>query len=145
MFRYRLVDHAVPAMCRSDKRDGYTSGARRKIYDLISEYALHASYQRISLTVTGITNLAQAGPFFDEKKLAAWLHEMAMHLSDAPLVLVSNREGNDMKLEPAIQQYLEVAKNWGQILKNQPPGGASAAQFVWTARCRGPEIRRIGS
>ena len=42
--------------------------------------------------------MAQVGPFFDEKKLATWLQEMAMRLSHAAVVLVSNPEGSDIKL-----------------------------------------------
>jgi hypothetical protein len=45
-----------------DKRDGYTSGERKRIYDLISELASHASYLGISLTTTGPKNMAQVGP-----------------------------------------------------------------------------------
>jgi hypothetical protein len=36
-----------------DKRDGYNTGGRKKIYDLISEYASHASYPGITLTTSG--------------------------------------------------------------------------------------------
>jgi hypothetical protein len=50
-----------------DKRDGYTSGERKRIYGLISELASHASYSGISLTTTGPVNMVQVGPFFDEK------------------------------------------------------------------------------
>ena len=51
-----------------DKRSGHTSGERKRIYDLISELASHASYSGISLTTTGPDNMAQVGPFFDEKE-----------------------------------------------------------------------------
>ena len=41
----RIADFC-PGIIRTalDKRDGYTSGQRKKIYGLISEYASHASY-----------------------------------------------------------------------------------------------------
>ena len=77
-------------------RDGYTSGERKRIYDLISELASHASYPGISLTTTGPDRMAQVGPFFDEKKLTVWLFEMAMRLSQAALVLSSDPEGRDL-------------------------------------------------
>jgi hypothetical protein len=36
-----------------DKRDRYTGGKRKEIYDLISELASHPSYSGVSLTTTG--------------------------------------------------------------------------------------------
>src|SRR4029077_19040549 len=91
------TSHFGPGIIRNalDKRDGYTSGERKKIYDLISELASHASHLGISLTTTGPAKMAQVGPFFDEKKLAMWLQEMAMRLSHAAAVLMSNPEGSD--------------------------------------------------
>lgn len=56
--------------------------------------------------------MAQVGPFFDEKKLATWLQEMAIRLSHAALVLVSNPEGRDMKLLITRKHYLEVVNKW---------------------------------
>jgi hypothetical protein len=50
----------------------YSSGARKKIYDLLSEHASHASYPGFSL-VMNAQNLGEIGPFFDEKKLGVWL------------------------------------------------------------------------
>jgi len=95
-----------------DLRDGYTSGERKKIYDLISELASHASYSGVSLTTTGPDNKAQVGPFFDEKKLRVWLQEMALRLSPAALVLLSNPEGHDLKLLATQMHYLKVLHRW---------------------------------
>jgi len=95
-----------------DKRDGYTSGERKRIYDLISGLASHASYPGISLTTTGSDRMAQVGPFFDEKKLTVWLFEMAMRLSHAALVLSSDPEGRDLKLLATRMHYLELLNAW---------------------------------
>jgi hypothetical protein len=95
-----------------DKRDGYTSGERKRIYDLISELASHASYSGISLTTTGAANMAQVGPFFDVKKLRVWLYEMATRLSHAALVLSSDPEGHDLKLLATRMQYLDLVNTW---------------------------------
>ncbi len=95
-----------------DERDGYTSGERKKIYDLISEAASHASYPGISLTTTGANNSAHVGPFFDQTKLAGWLGEIAMRLSHAAVVLASAPEGRDLNLLMARAHYLEVANSW---------------------------------
>jgi hypothetical protein len=95
-----------------DKRDGYTSGERKRIYDLISELASHASYPGISLTTTGDANMAQVGPFLDEKKLTIWLQEMAMRFGHAAVVLASDPEGIDVKLLVTRKHYLTVVNEW---------------------------------
>jgi hypothetical protein len=95
-----------------DKRNGYTSGERKRIYDLISELASHASYSGISLTTTGPANMVQVGPFFDEKKLKVWLYEMAKRLSHAAIILLHRPEGNDLKLLATQAHYLKVNNEW---------------------------------
>jgi hypothetical protein len=112
--RKKRISHFGPARIRNalDKRDGYTSGERTRIYHLISDLASHPSYPGISLTTTGPANMAAVGPFFDEKKLKSWLGEMAMRLSHAAVVLVSNPEGTDMKLLMTRKHYLEVVNKW---------------------------------
>ncbi len=106
--------HFGPGIIRSalDKRDHHTSGERKRIYDLISELASHASYPGISLTTTGPANMAQVGPFFDSDKLRVWLHEMAMRLSHAAVVLTSDHEGDDRQLLLTRVHYLKVARTW---------------------------------
>jgi hypothetical protein len=108
------ISHFGPGIIRNalDKRDGYTSGERKKIYDLISELASHASYPGISLTTTGAANMAQVGPFFDERKLALWMREIAMRLSHAAVVLVSNPEGTDINLLATRAHYLNAVNTW---------------------------------
>jgi hypothetical protein len=108
-----------------DKRDGYTSGERKRIYDLLSEAASHASYPGISLTTTGPNNMAQVGPFFDEKKLVTWLYEMTLRLSHAAVVLVSNPEGSDIKLLMTRKHYLEVVNKWWSTYRGMKPQAAS--------------------
>ena len=95
-----------------DRRDGYTSGERKKIYDTISEYATHASYPGVTLTTTGAANLPQVGPFFDEKKPRSWLGETAIRLSPAALTLLPNPDGSDMRLLITLKHYMEVHQKW---------------------------------
>ena len=108
------ISHFGPGFIRNalDKRDGYTSGERKKIYDLISEAASHATYPVISLTATGPANMAQVGPFFDEGKLTTWLQEMSLRLSHAAVVLVSNVDGRDMQLLLIRKHYMDVVNKW---------------------------------
>jgi hypothetical protein len=110
----KRISHFGPGFIRNalDKRDGHTSGERKKIYDLISELASHATYSGISLTTMGPAKTAQVGPFFDETKLAIWLQETAMRLSHAAVVLVSNPEGSDTSLLMTRKHYLEVVNKW---------------------------------
>ncbi len=123
----KRISHFGPGFIRNalDKRDGYTSGKRKEIYDLISELASHASYSGITLTTTGPANMAQVGPFLDEKKLATWLQEMAMRLSHAAVVLVSNSEGIDAKLLMTRKHYLEVVNKWWLKYRSISPQVAS--------------------
>ncbi len=94
-----------------DKRDGYTSGQRKAIYDLISEHVLHATYRGFHLTTQG--GLGRIGPFLDEAKLRAWLEEMAKHFGHAAIVLLSDFEGADVKLDLTRRHYLDVLNAWG--------------------------------
>ncbi len=123
----KRISHFGPGVIRNalDKRDGYTSGQRKKIYDFISELASHASYSGISLTTTGPANMAQVGPFFDEKKLATWLQEIAMRLSHVAVILASNPEGSDLKLLMTRKHYLEVVNKWWSKYRGMKPQAGS--------------------
>jgi hypothetical protein len=119
----KRISHFGAGVIRNalDKRDGYTSGERKRIYDVISELASHASYQGISLTTTGPDNMAQVGPFFDDKKLASWLGEMAMRLSLAAMVLLPNPSGRDMNFLMAQRHYLKVVNTWWSKYRGVKP------------------------
>jgi hypothetical protein len=101
-----------------DKRAGYTSGERKRIYDTISEYATHASYPGVTLITTGPENMAQVGPFFDERKLRSWLGEMAMRLSHAAMVLLPNPDGSD---RPPLIEDSEVVRLGRQKYRGMKP------------------------
>jgi hypothetical protein len=95
-----------------DKRDSFNGGERKKIYDLLSEFASHASYPGFGL-VRDAQNLGQVGPFFDEKKLATCLTELATRLMHAAVILlVRSRARGDDKLLAARAHYLDAAKAW---------------------------------
>ncbi|MGA7311549.1 MAG: hypothetical protein WBX05_21655 [Pseudolabrys sp.] len=94
-----------------DKRDGYTSGARKAIYDLISEAASHASYRGFALMANS-ENHGEVGPFFDEKKLGSWLVELAKRFPHAALHVNSGPGGTDLKLLAAREHYLDAVNAW---------------------------------
>jgi hypothetical protein len=122
------ITHFGPGTIRNalDKRDGYTSGERNRIYDVISEAASHASYRGISLTATGPNHMVQVGPFFDEDKLTVWLNEMALRLSHAAVVLTSNPEGRDIKLALTLRRYLDVVNAWWSKYVGMKPQASSS-------------------
>jgi hypothetical protein len=106
------IAHFGPGKIRTalDKRDGYTSGQRHKIYDLLSEHASHASYPGFGLVVQ--SGLGQVGPFFDQAKLRAFLEELAKRLGHAAIILLSHSEGEDPKLDIARKHYFKVFWAW---------------------------------
>ena len=124
------VAHFGPGFVRNalDRRDGYTSGERKKVYDLISEYASHASYPGFQL-ITDAQNLAQVGPFFNEKNLVVWLCELATRLSHAAVILLSNSEGEDLNLLKSRAHYLDAVNAWtATYLSPRSPLGSPAGE-----------------
>jgi hypothetical protein len=95
-----------------DKRDAYVEGGRKAIYDLISENASHATYQGFQLTSQG--GLGKIGPFVDEVKLQSWLEEMAKRFGHAAIVLLSDFEGLDVRLDQTREHYLNAMNEWGK-------------------------------
>ena len=91
------IAHFGPGIVRTalDRRDGYTSGQRKAIYDLISENASHASY-------------------FDPVKLKMWLEELAKRLGHGAIILLSDFEGKDLVLDLTRARYLEAFNAWSR-------------------------------
>jgi hypothetical protein len=56
--------------------------------------------------------MAHIGPFFDQKKLAVWLQEMALRLSPAALALMPAAENSDLELLATRMHYLRVLNAW---------------------------------
>ena len=108
--KQRLTDFR-PGRIRDalDKRDGYTAGMRKATYDLISEHASHATYRGFQMASQG--GLGKLGPFMDEAKLQAWLEEMA--IGHAAIVLLSDFEGVDPRLDATRTHYLAAVNAWG--------------------------------
>jgi hypothetical protein len=107
------IAHFGPGIIRNalDQRDGYSGGARKKFYDLLSEHASHASYPGFSLVLNS-QNLGQVGPFFDHMKLAVCITELATRLTHAAVILVSDHEGDDVKLLITRANYIEAVTAW---------------------------------
>ena len=107
-----------------DKRDGDTSGERTKIYGLISEHASHISYRGFRL-VTNEQNLGEVGPFYDRKKLGAWLEELAKRLNHAAVILAHDHTRMDRVLLATRAHYLNRFNVWAaKYLRSEPPTAA---------------------
>lgn len=111
--KQRLTDFG-PGRIRDalDKRDSYTGGLRKAIYDLISEHASHATYRGFNMASQD--GLGKLGPFMDEAKLQAWLEEMAKRFGHAAIVLLSDFEGVDPRLDATRAHYLAAVNAWGK-------------------------------
>lgn len=111
--KQRLTDFS-PRKIREglDKRDNYVENARKFAYDLISENASHATYRGFHLTTQD--GLGQIGPFLDEQKLQAWLEEMAKRFGHAAVILLSDYEGFDHKLDLTRAHFLRAVDEWGK-------------------------------
>jgi hypothetical protein len=57
-------------------------------------------------------NLGQIGPFFDHKKLEVCLSELAMRLSHAAVILVSDHEGEDRQLLATRGHFIKAVDAW---------------------------------
>lgn len=115
------IAHFGPGFIRTalDKRDGYTSQQRKKIYDLISENASHASYGGFRL-VMNAQNMGEVGPFYDEVKLKMWLEELAKRLGHAAIILLSDFEGEDRVLDLTRAHYLATFNAWAKKYLGTP-------------------------
>jgi hypothetical protein len=107
------IAHFGPGIIRNalDKRDSYSSGERKRIYDMLSEHASHASYPGFSL-VTNAEKLGEIGPFFDPNKLAVCITELATRFSHAAIILASDHEGEDRQLLVTRAHYLAAVNAW---------------------------------
>lgn len=111
----KRIAHFSPGFIRTalDKRDGYTSQQRKKIYDLISENASHASYGGFRLVMNN-RNMGEIGPFHDPVKLKMWLEELAKRLGHAAIILLSDFEGEDRVLDVTRAHYLATFNAWAK-------------------------------
>lgn len=93
-----------------DKRDGFTKGARDKIYTLLSSHATHVTYKGFRLTTK--ENLGEIGPFISEAHLTAWLEEMAKHFGNTALIYPAHFDVNSAGLEAVRWEYDRKVDAW---------------------------------
>jgi hypothetical protein len=93
-----------------DKRDGFKEGKRKKIYDLISHHATHATQSGFKLTVK--EQLGEIGPFYSEANFEAWAQELVKVMANAGVVFGSMFRDIDRNLLLTKAAYLEHLNNW---------------------------------
>jgi hypothetical protein len=86
-----------------NQRDKETDDKRKEVFDALSEIATHVSYS--GFVLVNNEGMGQLGPFVDEKKLRAWLEEIALRLVPAAILL-----GKHFPLAP--EQVLALSKGF---------------------------------
>jgi hypothetical protein len=103
-----------------DARDDFRGKKRGVIYALLSEHASHVTYR--GFRFTSRENLGQMGPFVDEKKLVAWLEEMAKNLGHCALIYSAHFEQVSAELEGVKARYNEIINAWLAKYLEAKPG-----------------------
>ena len=93
-----------------DKRDGFKEGKRKLIYDLISQFATHATPGGFRMTLKG--KWGELGPFYEEDRFEAWVQEAVKMASHAGIVFASGFNGVDENLLLLKAQFLGDLNAW---------------------------------
>ena len=101
-----------PASLRKalDKRDGFTEGRRKVMYDQLSEYASHATAPGFRLVAP--EGLGNIGPFLSEKYLKALIEELVKYAVHAGIIFSGffDNVSNELILEKLA--FVEHINGW---------------------------------
>lgn len=86
-----------------DERDGDTERKREKEYSKLSELASHLTPRGFSITVRG--EFAEFGPFVDELRLKAWLHELVLRLGPTAVMYANHFPDAPENLKDLFQTF----------------------------------------
>ena len=95
-----------------DNRDGFKEGKRNQKYQIMCEYAAHASYPGFKLVAP--KKLLKIGPFFDFNYMKFIIEELTMNVPLFTLIYLrhfKNLPSGYLKLQ---NDYLEKLKTWAQ-------------------------------
>jgi hypothetical protein len=98
-----------------DARDSNQEKKRRKVYAMLSTYASHATYAGFTLAMKD--GKGQIGPFVDEKKLKAWLQELALRLLPAAEIFGLQFSTAPASVQSLYRSYSKQVIEWAE--KNQ--------------------------
>lgn len=124
--RKQLMAEFGPGAIRTalDKRDSFTGGKRKQIYDLISSHATHVTYRGFRMTTKN--TLGEIGPFVGEENLQAWLEEMAKALTHAGVIYSSHFADIGLPLLRVKEKYIADVTAWRDKYLS-PTQGASGS------------------
>jgi hypothetical protein len=110
-----------------DARDGNKEQKRRKVYSLLSTYASHATYAGFTMTMKD--GEGQLGPFVDERKLKAWLQELALRLLPAAEIFGRHFPTAPAAVLSLYRSYAHQVIEWAEKnqfgIKGQSPARSS--------------------
>jgi hypothetical protein len=86
-----------------DDRDGDTSRKREVEYRKLSELASHLTPHGFRLTTRG--QFAEFGPFLDELRMQAWLHEMVLRFGPAAVMYANHFLDAEPRLILSFQEF----------------------------------------
>lgn len=86
-----------------DERDGDLERRRQRQYTKLSELASHLTPSAFYMTARG--KFAEFGPFLDEPRLKAWLHEMVLRLGPSVVMYTNHFPDASDNLIRAFQEF----------------------------------------
>ena len=95
-----------------DNRDGFKEKIRNKKYQVMCEYAAHATYPGFKLVAP--KKLVNIGPFFDSSYLKFIIQELSMHVSIFTIIYTRHFKKQPQSLLEANRDYLDKLKKWAQ-------------------------------
>jgi hypothetical protein len=100
--RRKLFD-PVKVRIALDERDGDSGKKREAEYNKLSELASHLTPRGFRMTTRG--QFAEFGPFIDEPRLKAWLHEMVLRLGPSAVMYANHFPDADPSLVRYFQEF----------------------------------------
>lgn len=101
-----------------NSRDRFSGNKRKEMYDVLCEYASHATAPGFQLLAP--EGLGQIGPFLSEKYLKAWLEETAKFLVLGATILMGHFPNVETHLLLEKAAFLEHAKRWCDEYMDNP-------------------------
>lgn len=101
-----------------NSRDQFSGNKRKEMYDLLSEYASHATAPGFQLLAP--EGLGQIGPFFSEKYLKAWLEEAVKFLVHGATIFMGHFSNVEPPLLLEKAGFLEHANRWRDKYMGDP-------------------------
>ena len=97
---------------RLDNRDGLAEKNRRKKYQIMCEYAAHATYPGFKLVAP--KKLVKIGPFFDLNYLTFIIQELAMNVPLFALIYARHFKNIPLNFQTMKSDYLDKLKIWAK-------------------------------